>query len=104
MIASALKDLQREWPAYSTSKDTRPGAEGWWAEVIRRTAIGAGSDPTGRSIPREYAHPNILALTEVKKALPVITSKLMQRFSSREGYELYADTLSTCTFYFLIIA
>ena len=56
------------------------------------------------SILQEYVCSDILALTEVKKALPVITSKLVQRFSSREGYELYADTLSTCMSYFLIIA
>jgi hypothetical protein len=49
MIASALKDVQRERPAYAPSKDMskRPGADGWWAEVIERTAVGAGSDPTG---------------------------------------------------------
>ena len=56
------------------------------------------------SILQECARSDILALTEVTKALPVITSKLIQRFSSREGYELYADTLSTCMSYFLIIA
>ena len=51
MIASALQDLQRERPAYAASKDVskRPGAEGWWAEVIGRTAVGAGSDPAGTS-------------------------------------------------------
>ena len=47
MVASALKDVQRERPAYAASKDVsmRPGAAGWWAEVIQRTAVGAGSDP-----------------------------------------------------------
>ena len=107
MIALALKDLQRERPAYAASKDVskKPGAEGWWAEVIGRTAVGAGSDPTGTSFyPTRVFRSDVLALTEVEKALPVITSKLVQRFSSREGYELYADTLSTCMFYFLIIA
>jgi len=49
VIALALKDVQRERPAYAASKDVsmKPGAEGWWAEVIRRTAVGAGSDTTG---------------------------------------------------------
>ena len=62
MIAPALKDLQRERPAYTASKDVskRPGAEGWWAEVIRRTAVGAGSDPTGTFFP---SYKSILALT-----------------------------------------
>jgi hypothetical protein len=48
-IVSALKDVQRERPAYAASKNVhmKPGAEGWWAEVIGRTAVGAGSDPTG---------------------------------------------------------
>lgn len=38
----------------------------------------------------------------VEQALPGMTSKVLRRFSSREGYELYADTLSTRMFYFLI--
>jgi len=44
----ALKDVQRERPAYAVRKGVSigPGAEGWWAEVIRRTAVGTGSDPT----------------------------------------------------------
>lgn len=48
MIAPALRDVQRERPAYAASKDVSigPGAEGWWAEVIGRTAVGAGFDPT----------------------------------------------------------
>lgn len=36
---TALKQVQTEKPAYES------GAEGWWGEVITRTAIGAGADP-----------------------------------------------------------
>lgn len=36
---TALKQVQTEKPAYES------GAEGWWGEVIKRTAIGAGADP-----------------------------------------------------------
>ena len=39
----ALKSLQSEKPAYQ-GKD---GARGWWSEVIRMTAIGAGADSKG---------------------------------------------------------
>ena len=42
----ALKQLQTDKPVYQS------GAEGWWGEVIRRTAIGAGADPT--SMYRRY--------------------------------------------------
>ena len=38
---TALKQLQAEKPAY------RDGAEAWWGEVIRRTALGAGADTKG---------------------------------------------------------
>ena len=39
----ALKELQTDKPAYQS------GADAWWSEVIRRTAIGAGADPNGMS-------------------------------------------------------
>jgi hypothetical protein len=45
-IVQALKQLQAEKPAYQ-GKD---GARGWWSEVIKRTAIGAGADPQGLSL------------------------------------------------------
>lgn len=44
----ALKQVQIERPAYAS------GAPEWWGEVIRRTALGAGADPT-----REYMPPPI---------------------------------------------
>lgn len=36
----ALKQVQVERPAYAS------GAPDWWGEVIKRTALGAGADPT----------------------------------------------------------
>ncbi|KAI0718495.1 HAD hydrolase subfamily IA REG-2-like protein [Fomitopsis betulina] len=66
----ALKQVQKEKPAYES------GAEGWWGEVIKRTAIGAGADPQA-----------------VDRSLDEIVPRLLERFSSREGYKLYNDTI-----------
>ena len=41
MCSKALKELQTEKPAYHS------GADDWWGEVIRRTALGAGADRIG---------------------------------------------------------
>jgi len=68
----ALKGLQNQKPAYSHAE----GAHGWWGEVIRQTAVGAGADPS-----------------VVEQSLPVIVPQLMTRFSSKEGYKLYDDVL-----------
>lgn len=65
----ALKQLQEEKPAY------QHGAEGWWGEVIRRTAIGAGADPSA-----------------VETSLDKIVPRLLRRFSGKEGYRLFDDT------------
>ena len=43
-MKKALKQVQIERPAYAN------GAPEWWGEVIRRTARGAGADPT-RKLP-----------------------------------------------------
>ncbi|KAI0063559.1 HAD-like protein [Artomyces pyxidatus] len=66
----ALKQLQAERPSYQS------GATGWWTEVIRRTATGAGADAD-----------------TVDKNIHEIVPRLMRRFSSREGYRLFDDTL-----------
>jgi len=68
----AFKQLQTEKPNYES------GAEGWWGEVIKRTAIGAGADPQA-----------------VDKSLHEIVPRLMKRFSSREGYKAFHDSLPT---------
>lgn len=68
----ALRQLQAERPSY------RAGVEKWWCEVISRTAVGAGADPQA-----------------VQKHLSTIVPSLMKRFSSREGYSLFDDTLVT---------
>jgi len=38
-----LRHVQADKPAYNG----HPGAHGWWSEVIKRTAIGAGADSQG---------------------------------------------------------
>ncbi|KAG1734753.1 HAD-like domain-containing protein [Suillus paluster] len=68
----ALKQVQKDQPAYQGNS----GAEGWWSEVIKRTAIGAGANPQA-----------------VDSSLPQIVPSLMERFSSREGYKLFHDSL-----------
>ncbi|OJA18242.1 hypothetical protein AZE42_05170 [Rhizopogon vesiculosus] len=68
----ALKQVQKDKPAYQEDS----GAEGWWSEVIKRTAIGAGADPQA-----------------VDSSLRHIVPSLMERFSSREGYKLFHDSL-----------
>ncbi|KAI0690180.1 HAD hydrolase subfamily IA REG-2-like protein [Cerioporus squamosus] len=69
---TALKQVQQEQPAY------RGGAEEWWGDVIRRTAVGAGADPK-----------------VVDSSLEEIVPRLLKRFSSREGYKLFDDSLPT---------
>ncbi|RDX50118.1 HAD hydrolase subfamily IA REG-2-like protein [Lentinus brumalis] len=68
----ALKQVQQEQPVY------RGGAEEWWGDVIRRTAVGAGADPK-----------------VVDSSLGEIVPRLLKRFSSREGYKLFDDSLPT---------
>ena len=68
----ALRQLQAERPSY------RAGVEKWWCEVVSRTAVGAGADPQA-----------------VERHLSAIVPILMKRFSSREGYSLFDDTLVT---------
>ncbi|KAK7687114.1 hypothetical protein QCA50_009616 [Cerrena zonata] len=67
---TALKQLQRKKPVY------QGGSDEWWGEVIKRTAIGAGAD-----------------LSDVNDSLDHIVPRLLHRFSSKEGYELYDDAL-----------
>lgn len=57
----ALKELQIDKPAYQS------GADGWWAEVIRRTAVGAGADPSGEQTYRETGVP-LSELIPVKRS------------------------------------
>ncbi|KAG1737629.1 HAD-like domain-containing protein [Suillus lakei] len=68
----ALTQVQKAKPAYQGDS----GAEGWWSEVIKRTAIGAGANPQA-----------------VDSSLPQIVPSLMERFSSRQGYKLFHDSL-----------
>ncbi|KAH9997661.1 HAD hydrolase subfamily IA REG-2-like protein [Russula vinacea] len=68
----ALRQLQAERPSY------RAGVERWWSEVVSRTAVGAGADPQA-----------------VQRHLGTIVPSLMKRFSSREGYRLFDDSLPT---------
>ncbi|KAG2146485.1 HAD-like domain-containing protein [Suillus bovinus] len=68
----ALSQVQKENPTYQGNS----GAEGWWSEVIKRTAIGAGANQQA-----------------VDSSLPQIVPSLMERFSSRQGYKLFHDSL-----------
>ncbi|EPS96291.1 HAD IA REG-2-like protein [Fomitopsis schrenkii] len=69
---TALSKVQKEKPAYES------GAEDWWGEVIKLTAVGAGADPQA-----------------VDRSLDEIVPRLLKRFSSSEGYKLYDDTIPT---------
>jgi len=68
---TALKQLQAEKPVYQS------GAQEWWGEVIKRTAIGAGADSRA-----------------VDQSSDQIVPRLLHRFSSREGYKLFNDSLA----------
>jgi len=68
----AIRQMQVERPSYHA------GATSWWSEVISRTALGAGADPQA-----------------VERHLDTIVPSLMKRFSSREGYSLFDDSLET---------
>ncbi|KAI6026266.1 HAD hydrolase subfamily IA REG-2-like protein [Pisolithus microcarpus] len=69
---SSLKQIQKEKPVYKG----QAGVLGWWTEVIKGTAIGAGARPQ-----------------VVEESLGQIVPVLMKRFSSREGYKLFDDAL-----------
>ncbi|KAK2463209.1 hypothetical protein APHAL10511_004864 [Amanita phalloides] len=69
---TALRALQAERPVYAR------GSEKWWAEIIERTALGAGAD----------SH-------RLQKSLPIIVPQLLKRFSSSEGYKAFEDAIPT---------
>jgi len=52
------------------------GSRTWWSEVVRRTALGAGADPK-----------------VLDESLPEIVSRLMARFSTKEGYRAFDDAI-----------
>lgn len=87
--------MQTEKPAYQS------GPSDWWGEVINRTAIGAGADPQGWSL----STLRIVALRErhgtvVGRFLGQIVPRLLHRFSSKEGYKLFDDSLPCCVYAF----
>jgi hypothetical protein len=86
----ALKALQVERPAYAK------GAEEWWAEVIQRTALGAGASSDGESV-RFLICLLLLIFTclALAMSLPEIVPTLLHRFSSKEGYAFYDDAVPT---------
>ncbi|KAF8161176.1 HAD-like domain-containing protein [Crassisporium funariophilum] len=68
----ALKEVQTEHPSY------KQGADKWWSDVIRRTALGAGASEDA-----------------LVASLPNIVGKLMAQFSSRKGYKAFDDAIPT---------
>ena len=51
-----LKEIQKEKPVYRGNA----GAQGWWSDVIKRTAIGAGAQPQGILL-RQAKHARLTA-------------------------------------------
>ncbi|KAG5731291.1 Haloacid dehalogenase-like hydrolase domain-containing protein 3 [Termitomyces sp. T112] len=67
----AFQSLERENLAYDK------GSRTWWSEVIKRTALGAGADEKA-----------------IDAFLPQIVSRLLDRFSSKEGYRAFDDAIT----------
>lgn len=67
---TALKAVHQTNPTYAK------GSSVWWAEVIRRTALDAGANAR-----------------DVDEHLAKIVPRLLQVFSSREGYKAFDDAL-----------
>ncbi|KAI0029097.1 HAD-like protein [Vararia minispora EC-137] len=64
-------------PAFKRAQITAPNApEHFWTAVLRETALAAGADPAA-----------------LAASLPALVPAALHRFSSREGYTLYDDTL-----------
>jgi len=87
-----LKAVQKEHPSYGK------GAENWWRDVIRRTALGAGGNERSELLSLIIVLETltfIAAFSEIDAHLSEIVKKLMKRFSSREGYRAFDDAIST---------
>ena len=88
-----MKAVQKEHPSYAK------GAENWWRDVIRRTALGAGGNERGEFVSLMTtvlsALTFIVAFSEIDAHLSEIVKKLMKRFSSREGYCAFDDAIPT---------
>lgn len=87
-----MKAVQTEHPSYAK------GAENWWRDVIRRTALGAGGNEPGEFVSLMTvlsALTFIVAFSEIDAHLSEIVKKLMKRFSSREGYRAFDDAIPT---------
>ncbi|KAG6903017.1 hypothetical protein C0995_007450 [Termitomyces sp. Mi166 len=67
----AFQSLERENPAYGRE------SWAWWSEVIKRTALGAGADEKA-----------------LDTFLPQIVPRLLNRFSSKEGYRAFDDAIT----------
>lgn len=89
---AALKQIQSEKPVYQS------GAEDWWGEVIKRTAVGAGAEPQGwftfntsyKLKPENLCH----RFAVVEQSLGEIVPRLLHRFASKEGYKMFDDSFS----------
>lgn len=81
------------------------GAEAWWRDVIRRTAVGAGAHPQGK----RGCGPVICVLgtacrLAVDASLTAIVPRLMQRFSGSKGYKYFDDVVPTRSCYLSNVA
>jgi hypothetical protein len=88
----ALKAVQKKHPSYNK------GAENWWRDVIRGTALGAGGNERGEleSLMTVFSALTFIAVfSEVDLHLSEIVKKLMKRFSSKEGYCPFDDAIPT---------
>ncbi|KAF5354667.1 hypothetical protein D9756_005372 [Leucocoprinus leucothites] len=97
---AALKEVQIESPAYVQ------GADAWWGEVIRRTALSAGADErgedTGKSTTSKTIDFRLSNGTPVLDAsIHKIVPKLLKRFSSGEGYAAFEDAIPTSGYTFM---
>ena len=82
--------MQLERPVYEK------GVEGFWGEIIRRTAVGAGAEATGIiGILTLIIRHSLYFLQVVKNSLSEITPRLLKAFGSKEGYRLFDDVLPT---------
>lgn len=74
----AFKEMDKTWPMYGKHADPPLTPEKWWTELIRRSIVNAGAEPS-----------------LVDHALPRLGPSLLKRFESEAGYRNFPETLDT---------